>query len=198
MWKFSESIPAERRERLLSYADFSEIALLLADARPIKFIWEPYDNTFLKGCHRASFLLEVSSPTYDAFFNSPVGYRGEYAASISRGEAANSQLIRQLENSLLKNVHNESINLQLIQKSLRAEGAKIWIYEREVEKQLGRDKAEILYPPWQDNSSTGVGLLAPVGNKLVVCGGWLDSLEQEQLNPAKSSRSLEIHTSGYS
>ena len=82
--------------------------------------------------------------------------------------------------------------------SLRAIEAKVWIYESEVESQLGEEHPAILYAPWAESSETGVGLLAPVGTFLEVKGGWLDRQGKERRNPVKSNRSNEIREFGYS
>lgn len=77
MWTMSTALLRERVERLLSYANFGAVVDLIADSVSIlDFEWEPFEADRLRGCHRASFLLRVSPDAYDAFFNSPVGYRG--------------------------------------------------------------------------------------------------------------------------
>jgi len=76
--------------------------------------------------------------------------------------------------------------------------AKIWIDEDEESVQHGGTEAEILYPPWQQNSETGVGLLAPLGSRLIIMGGWVDATCVVRNNPDKNGRSSEIHETGYS
>jgi len=86
----------------------------------------------------------------------------------------------------------------LIIASLRAVQAKLWIYEREVELQLGAQDPAVMYEPWISNSEDGAGLLAPIGERLEVKGGWLDAAGIECLDPAKITRSSEIHQVGFS
>lgn len=199
IWQFSKFLPADRIQRLLAYTSFDQIASLVETAKVTGFEWEPFHNDRLKGCNRASFLLNVSETIYDAFFNSPMGYRAQYAASISAGESANRMLLSKLELKLLEFAKplNDAPNMR-VQTSLRARDAKIWIYEPEVEAQLGLETPVIMYLRWQKESSDGVGLLAPIGTKLEVKGGWLNGKDNECRDPIKATRSEDIHRVGYS
>jgi len=201
IWRFAESFPADRTQRLLKYTSFDEIASFMKAAKVIDFAWEPFQHKRLKGCNRASFLLQVSEQLYDAFFNSPVGYRSQYAVGISAGESANRKLLSKLEAKLLE--FAKPLNLApetrvQVQTSLCATDAKLWIYEPEVEGQLGEETPAIIYFPWQQSSTDGVGLLAPVGTKLEVKGGWLDSQGYEHRDPFKATRSEDIYRHGFS
>ena len=198
-WQYADSVGAARAQRLLSLSAFTEVVELVVTAHVASLTWEPFMGTVLTGCSRASFLLKVSPITYDAFFNSPAGYRGQFALSPSEGEAANRLLLTRLEPKLIgfATERNEAPSSAVLA-SLRAAEAKFWICESEVESQLGEEHPAILYTPWADSSETGVGLLAPVGTSLEVKGGWLDSQGQERRNPGKANRSNEIHELGYS
>src|SRR6266536_4411423 len=104
MWEFADAIPRERTERLHAHSGFvAVIALIIKDASITAFAWEPFNAERLSGCHRASFLLKVSEHAYDAFFNAPAGYRGQYARSREAGEKANRALLSNLEPLLLAN-----------------------------------------------------------------------------------------------
>jgi hypothetical protein len=200
MWAFSTALPHERVERLLSYASYGAVLdLIVESVSVLAFEWESFKTDRLKGCHRASYLLQVSSNAYDAFFNSPEGYRGQFALSIRAGEAANHELLNTLKDKLFEFESNQrTIPLALLKTSLNAVDAKVWIFEREVEKHLGDDTPEILYTPWQLATSDGVGPRAPLGCKLEVKGGWLDLQGREHRDPYKASRSNDIHTVGFS
>jgi hypothetical protein len=198
-WQYADSVDTARAQRLLSLSAFSEVVELVAKAQVVDFTWEPFTGTPLAGCSRASFILRVPPTSYDAFFNSPAGYRGQYALSASDGESANRRLLRSLEPKLLSFAAKKNdAPPSAVSASLRASEAKLWIYESEVEAQLGEEQPAILYTPWAESSETGVGLLAPVGTSLEVKGGWLDRQGQERRNPAKANRSNEIHELGYS
>ncbi len=135
-----------------------------------------------------------------AFFNSPAGYRGQFAASVAAGEEANRKLLMQVEARLLAYAENRSSVTQTdIRNSLRAAQAKVWIFESEVEAQLCATAPAITYALWKAQASEShVGLLAPVGTRLEVKGGWLTPDGVERLNPGKSGRSEDIHRTGFS
>ena len=198
LWSFSSKLPQQRVEALLSYQSFETVLALLSSATVISFAWEPFRKEVLHGCNRACFLIETTPQVYDAFFNSPVGLRAQYAISPTHGEAANRRLLASLE-SRLHGFKRESVlpEAETIHWSLCAPEAKIWIHEKEVEMQLCGDEPEILYPPWARCSESGVGLLAPCGTKLEVMGGWLNSSVVVVPNPEKATRSRDIHTCGF-
>lgn len=183
----------------MSHSSFEAVQARLAAARVAAFIWEPYRGPELRGCHRASFLLDVSASTYDAFFNSPVGLRAQYALAPAHGEAANRRLLTVLAGKLLRRGLQEGApGKERILWSLGASQAKIWIYEDEVQMQMGASEPAINYAPWAAASESGAGLLAPIGRQLQVMGGWLDQTGVVSLNPKKESRSFEIHRTGFS
>lgn len=198
-WRFAGSISAERAAKLSGYQTFDAIANLVADAAITEFAWELFGETALRGCSRASFLLRVEPTTYDAFFNSPVGYRAQFAISVFEGEKANRYLLTLLESKLLAFASaRKTVSESFVAASLHGAEAKLWIYEREVETQMGRENGEIEYLPWSTESEDGAGLLAPVGTMIEVKGAWLDSRGQVRHNLAKAHRSNEIHRTGYS
>lgn len=199
LWQFGTSVEHQRTERLLHFASFDDVVWLLHDATITHFVWESFTDKRLKGCNRATFLLRVSPNAYDAFFNSPVGYRAQYAMGTSTGEQANRQILSSLEQRLLAFALADGQQYKLlILGSLRASQAKIWIYEQEVEDQLGEQKAAILYQPWLKSSLDGAGLLAPIGQQLEVKGGWVNPQGNECVDPAKATRSQDIHDVGFS
>lgn len=198
-WQFTNAVDASRAKRLFELSEFSKVVALVAKAHVTDFAWEPFANVSLAGCNRASFLLKVTPETYDAFFNSPVGYRAQFAKSPAEGEAANRNLLNTLAPMLLTFSATRQLAPQReVAASLRAGEAKIWILESEVESQMGDECPAIQYAPWIEASESGVGLLAPVGTLLEVKGGWLDRAGKERRNPAKTSRSRDIFEAGYS
>jgi len=127
-WEFTAEVGEDRAARLYSWPDFRPIVLALkAVASVDKFWWEPYRDADLKGCNRASFTLKVPSSLYDAFFNSPNGYRGQYARASSVGEAANRLLLHELEELLLAREFDRPVDATLdrIRMSLRGTDAKV-------------------------------------------------------------------------
>ena len=189
----------ERRSRLTALLSFEEIATEISrTAEVIAFEWESYRGERLRGCNRAAFLLHVSEDIYDAFFNSPVGYRAQYAINQKRGEEANRSLIGMIQGKLLSYANEHSdVALDLVRASLDATDAKSWIREQQVHDQLGDDFAEIRFERWIQESEDGVGLRAPLGTQIEVNGGWFDAGGREHRDPRKASRSYEIYTTGF-
>ncbi len=197
LWSFTPKFPLFRAEKLLSYQSFESVLELMSTATVIAFAWEPFRELALRGCNRASFLVEVSPEAYDAFFNAPVGLRGQYALSPMHGEAATRRLLSAFESRLIA-FAGSAVSRPDVHRSLCAPEAKIWIHESEVQSQLGGADPDILYPMWEKCSESGAGVLAPFGRKLEIMGGWLNTSGQVVSNPAKARRSSEIHECGFS
>jgi hypothetical protein len=199
LWSFAPTVPALRTGALLAYRSFEAVLELLATATVSAFTWEPFKRESLRGCNRAAFLIDVTPEAYDAFFISPMGLRAQYAVSVTHGEAANRRLLSSFEPRLRSFQRPQAVpTAEQVHWSLCGSEAKIWIYEDEVQDQLGRTEPEILYAPWEASSESGVGLLAPYGRKLHVMGGWLSPSDVVVPNPDKATRSADVHRSGYS
>lgn len=199
MWSFANSVSADRARSLLSLGSFEVVLELLGSARVDAFAWSKYRGVKLQGCYRVEFLLIVESQAYDAFFNAPIGLRAQYAKSEEHGETATRRALSVLGTKLMAYPRPNARPTEAeVRWSLAAPQAKIWIDEGEVAAQLGESTPQLLYQRWEENSETGVGLLVPCGNRLIVCGGWLDSSSVVRNNPDKASPSTEIHTTGYS
>jgi hypothetical protein len=195
-FQYTSVVPPSRVSALFGWRSFDEIVSRLANSPVISYEWEPYRTSLLSGCSRASFVLKVDSPMYDAFFNSPCGIRAMYAVSPSTGEAADRLLIDALTPTLLSFSNSDVPLHPWTAKSLGVREAKTWIVEPEVEDQLSSEPA-IIFAPWERESLAGEGLRAPVGTLLEVKGGWLDASGAEQRNPNKAHRSLTLHKTGY-
>ena len=200
MWTFHNTVPQARREELLKWPSFTNIVgRLMFEAQVQGFRWEHGDSSHLRNCRRSDFLLRVPQNLYDAFFNSPVGYRGQYAISPDIGILKNRELIDALSTKLIAFIDGTD-DVGAVRASLGGSEAKVWIDEdeREVQEHGYDDTPEIDFAVWAANSDTGIGLRAPLGERLVVLGGWLDRYGNERLNPAKSRRSEDIHETGFS
>jgi len=198
-WQFTSALEPERAALLLSLRSFDEIIKSLATCNIAPLYWEPATKLELRGCHRATFVLTVSTDVYDAFFNAPVGYRGQFTISETRGEAATRKIIETLLPRLLE-VATEDVSVphQMVIKSLQGKQAKIWIDESEVDDQLTDPTPSIDYPDWEFNDRNGQGLRAPRGTKLEVKGGWIGPLGEGVIDPSKNNRSRNINRTGYS
>jgi hypothetical protein len=198
-WKFTSYIAQERAIRLTSWKSFDEIAEYLATCKISRFDWERANKRELRECSRASFVLTVSHDVYDAFFNAPIGYRGQFAISEAQGEAANRKIIETLLSQLLDfTSEHPTPTREFVMKSLQSHQAKIWIDEIEVEDQLTDQPPSIDYREWEFNDPGGQGLRAPRGTTLVIKGGWVDYTGEEVRNPSKNNRSRNINRTGYS
>jgi hypothetical protein len=198
-WAFSADFNQVRRARLECITSFAAVVDRIRGGTIENFVWEPGAAPRLKGLKRAAFLIRVSRETYDAFFNSPQGYRAQYAKSAERGVSANRDLLNSLESRLLAySRQTETTADGLILSSLRGEGAKGWICEGEVQSHMGSSAPEILYGPWVSATTDGAGLLAPVGTLIEVKGAWVNSHGEVVTDPFKIRRAQEIHEVGYS
>jgi hypothetical protein len=199
LWTFHSNIDATRQESLLAWSSFENVVgALLLGTEVAAFKWRDASAVFLAGCHRAEFLLHVSPYTYDGFFNSPVGYRAQYAISAANGAARNRELIDSLQTLLLAAAEgSRSASSADIAASIAAPEAKVWIDEDEAMSHYIEEAPEIAFPRWilPEHSC---GLRAPVGSRLVVLGGWVDQTGAIRPNPYKARRAEEIHEQGYS
>jgi hypothetical protein len=141
--------------------------------------------------------LRVPNHLYDAFFNSPVGYRGQFAVSPNQGEKSNAFLIDILMNKLAA-AAPKAPQAGWIEASLRGVQAKVWIDEAEVQDHLFDEAPEIDFSRWLHDCGSSVGVRAPLGTRLVVYGGWIDNTGLERINPKKVRRSQEIYECGFS
>lgn len=195
-WSYAHSTPANRVATLLACQSFDSIVARVARASIVSVEWECFRTATLAGCNRVSAILRVSEADYDAFYNSPVGIRAQYARSESHGELADRQLVTALEPRLLPELEVlATVPRDWLQRSLRGREAKVWIFESEVEGQDADDV--IIYAPWERQGLAREGLRAPIGTLLEVKGAWLDQSGYEKSNPAKAHRSYTIHRTGY-
>jgi hypothetical protein len=194
-WTFTERVLPARRECLLAYHQFDEVVALLRSARIEPLYRERATAPHLTGCHRASFKLNVHQSAYDAFFNAPAGYRGQYALGEAQGTRANRAVLAALMPRMLTAFPTSAMSLA-VSTSLHGKQAKIWINEPEVQDQLGDPCASIDWPEWQFNEPDGQGLRAPLGSILEVKGAWIDSTGHEVINPYKCGRARNIYRTG--
>ena len=197
LWRFTSEVDPKRSADLFAWSSFDQIADEIL-ANPVgQLYWEDATAPHLKGCSRATFELTVEPDAYDAFFNSPQGYRGQFARSEAAGELANRTLIDRLFPRLLAAAGNHPANADgRVTKSLRGAQAKIWIVESEVDAQLLDPQPAIVFPTWEFNAPNGQGLRAPRGTRLEVKGAWLDPAGNEAPNLAKRRRSNFIYATG--
>jgi hypothetical protein len=198
LWHFSSSVSAARQAAMAAFASYQAVLVALESCEVQYFTWEAPRDTELGGCERACFRLRVNQTVYDAFFNSPVGYRAQFALGANIGFEGNIKALDVLEPRLIRFAQIRGQADDRVGWSLRAPDAKIWIDESEVQEQMSACDPQILYEPWQSRSQDGAGLLAPLGELLEVKGAWVDSTGRFRPNPKKSDRADDIHQVGYS
>lgn len=200
LWKYFANVDSERQAQLLSAPPFDiQATALILTTQLEGFCWEQFSGSRLKGCKRAVFLLRIPEVQYDSLFNSPNGYRGQYAVSPTVGENANRLLVDRIKGAVVTQARQRfGIDNELAALSLGGEGAKIWIYELDVESHYFDETPEIDFERWRVNSDTGAGLKAPRGTRLELKGAWLDADGEIRLDPYKTNRSADIHMTGFS
>jgi len=212
LWEFTEFVPMERRDRLTSVPSFDDVIGRVVCGTVNFFAAEPRCNPPCVGCFRAFFKIKIRECDYDAFFNSPVGYRAQYCIDPGNGESENRRLIDSLTSACLNYAHGREPNHfpgNLVAASLRGVDAKIWIKEKDLPV---TDEIHISYPPWvakvhaaesgtiADQAARAkalAGVHAPVGTHLELKGAWVDSEGLECRDPAKAARAIEIRDYGF-
>jgi len=207
LWTFTESISPERRKRLLAIETFQEVIRQLQAGKISLFAVDPRP-----GFARVFFRLLVTEEAYDAFFNSPKGYRAQYCLNSAYGAKQNRRLVDALTEACLS--YSESspqpgFPRGRVIASLGGVGAKVWITESDLPD---GGEVHINYEPWlkkaqQANvgaiadqaarANAGVGVLAPIGTQLEIKGAWVSQDCTEWLDPKKAHRDEEIRDYGF-
>lgn len=212
LWDFTSLIPAVRRQRLLAIQSFQEVIERVVRGTTDFFATEPRGNAPCLGCSRAFLRVRVDELTYDAFFNSPIGYRAQYCLSTENGEEQNRRLIAAITPMCLSYSEGKEQNDFLTDKilaSLRGIDAKAWIKDSDLPDV---NEVHIDYGPWVAKATVvsrgtptdkaarakaAVGVLAPVGTHIEIKGAWLTPDGRECRDPSKALRAQEIHDYGY-
>jgi hypothetical protein len=212
LWDFTAALSQGRREMLLSVCSFDQIVDWIVAGTVDSFTAEERIRSPCHGCRRAFFTIRVSESHYDAFFNSPVGYRAQYCMSVAHGEKQNRRLIEAVTPMCLRfatGTPEPGFPTEMIEASLRCTDAKAWIPERD---RPNANEVHIDYSPWlaklraateggasdqAARSNAEVGVLAPIGSHLEIKGGWLVAGGSEWRDPCKARRAEEIRDYGY-
>jgi hypothetical protein len=213
LWGFSAAVSEIRQRGLVAIADFAAVVARVVEGTVVRFAVEPRQNPPCLGAYRAVFRLRVAGPAYDAFFNSPVGYRAQYSVGVEQGEQCNRELIAALTPQCLAFAEGQAPSYfsdRLIAASLGGQAAKIWIDETDLN---GLEGTHITFQPWVAKAAAATGgtwadmaarskaesgILAPVGAHLELKGAWIMPDGSECRDPAKEGRSREIHEYGFS
>lgn len=163
------------------------------------------------------FRFDISCQTFDVFFNSPYGYRGQYLFDPVEGTKKNCQLIAALSDKLLARTSEAAECLAQMRCSLASEHAKVWIEEEQHNPRTPELVVEIRVPEWEaaataahkrmragDSTLTAkevdriYGVRAPVGRTLKVMGAWIGTDGALGAVPSKLRRAEEIRAYGVS
>jgi hypothetical protein len=204
-WRFVVSFDAERRERLTRFNTFSKVVDALMSSLTVNGGWIcEATNLGPKNCWRPIASMTVSRDAFDAFFNSPGGYRAKFLESAESGQAANGTLLRLLEPSLssavLHDVGTDRLASDSIRSAFLANSAKIWPDESELDFVEATD--DLAIGKWRIgcesvNAPSGVSLWAPEGTELLAIGAFIDPFGNEVVARRKVLRRFELHDCGF-
>lgn len=220
-WKFQE-IDTDRIDRLSRpFAFEALIDVIYHEMRTSEFDWEPGLDAEVRGKHRPVFLIDVSEPTFDRFFNSAWGYRGKFAESAEDGQAANAEILARVSSALVSSVNCGVAFRNVLSRSLTSEFARVWISERDSNLKVNdvRLLEQLMFDRWLNSArdswqriqaewakgSKGVevdldrilGVRAPIGTRLKVMGAWVDPDGTLSCHSKKSGRAEGIHLHGF-
>ena len=191
-WSFADDFCARRTAALSRWPSFAAVAEAVLGGRVHAVGWESFTQNRLAGCWRMGFVLHfANTEVCDAFYNSPAGYRAQFARNVEQGTAANHWLIEQLEPRLLTVCRERGVDVLPVQRSLQGEQAKVWIAEPNDRSHLQGSPA-IRCHQW-----SGPGACAPTVERLEIKGAWLDSTGTAVDDPRKASRAQDIHDTGF-
>ena len=160
---------------------------------------------------RAVYCAEVGEPLFDAFFNSELGYRGQYFASPEKGLEANRLLLDALTDDLLLWTERgcPAADLRAVAESLSLPSAKAWLseaslklcdscmdewsppYRPELEIENGRwERCQHVYAEW--------GRQAPRFKTLRFFGAFVNAEHCEWVPDHKIGRAKDIWARGWS
>jgi hypothetical protein len=160
---------------------------------------------------RAVYCAEITPPLFDAFFNSPLSYRGAYFVSPETGLEANRLLFNVLTPSLVSWATQRYSNLDQdwMTESLSLPSAKAWLaeeplalcnacvgqwstsYRSELQIENGRwELSKHVHATW--------GRQAPQLTKVRFFGGFVNSEHQEWIASHKLGRAKQIWEHGWS
>jgi len=88
-WKFVASFDRERAQRLVAFDTFEKVLGVVTASLDIIGGWVcPAADLGHDNCWRPTVSFAVSPGAFDAFFNSPGGYRAQFLSSPESGQAA--------------------------------------------------------------------------------------------------------------
>lgn len=204
-WKFAAGFDVGRRRALEAWESFEAVTTaVVSEAKDREVRQEACLTRNIPPAARIAVVFSVSHATFDAFYNSPVGYRAQFLIDPDHGQAANARLIAQLagEFALQWPIDPllEPMTPANIMHSLCCPSAKIWIHEDHLGSRVG---GLLDVDKWRAAAASGVhkarlGLEAPTGFTLELKGAFVDSHGNEYVPDNKRRRRFELHDWGFS
>jgi hypothetical protein len=204
-WAFAPSFDPIRGGRLAAFDTFAKVAAaVIASSKIVGAKLCEASSLGAKDCWRPTVSVAVSPEAFDAFFNSPGGYRAQYLVGPEEGQAANGALIRALEprlsEAVVEHCGSTKLSAEWIQNAFVANSAKIWPNEADLDfLDVTHDLAVDSWRNNRDlvNAPAGAGLWAPEGTQLTVFGAFMDPWGNEIVARNKIGRRFEIHACGF-
>ena len=170
-----------------------------------------------KGLWRPIVWFEVTAETFDQFFNSPYGYRGQFLLDAGLGREANNQVLLALAELLVQQAAQNPAIAEQVRQSLVSSHAKIWIDEEQHNPKAPELLIQVRVPVWEAAASAVherlsrhdptlttkeidriYGVRAPSGSTLKALGAWVAPDGSLLVVPSKLRRAEEIHAYGVS
>jgi len=170
-----------------------------------------------KGSWRPIIWFDVEDETFDHFFNSPYGYRGQFLIDAAAGHEANNQVLAALATALVQGAALDLSLAEQVKRSLVSPLAKVWIKEDQDIPRTPELIIQVLVPEWvaaatavherlarKDPTLTTkevdriYGVRAPSGSILKIMGAWIGPDGSLNVVPSKLRRAEEIKAYGVS
>jgi hypothetical protein len=219
-WSFEPKIVSTKRaSQLLVPFDYGDLVnRITTEAVDINGHIEKATNQELSGCRRPIFRIKVRPDTFDLFFNSPWGYRGQYFVDENNGVEQNSRLVAALATKLIKCLQLDKNEQVMVNKSLMMKSAKIWIAEKgqintadynlkigihnpswiKVAKEARKALDQYITPKPEEKLNAILGVRAPTGEVLDIKGAWISKDSLEHVDKYKQNRAKNICKYGFS
>src|SRR5262249_44803083 len=142
-WTFSDLVPKDRRDKMLALASFDEVIALVTAGLVDCFEIETRKNSEYR---RAFFRLHVRELVYDAFLNSPVGYRAQFCRGIENGPEQNRRIMEAVTEVWIKAIsERKQEEREMVMASLSGTDAKVLINDNDWTQ---IEEIHIMHQPW--------------------------------------------------
>lgn len=205
-WTFVDDFCPTRRGRLEKFDTFDKVLQVVCETSEVVAAHMCEGKELgPNDCWRPVVVLTVEKEAFDAFFNSPGGYRAQYLADPDCGQAANNRLLRTLEprltNAVVERCSEERLGRGRISNAFLANSAKIWPDESELN--VANATIDLDIDVWKQpcewiNFPKNARLWAPEGTRLKAFGAFIDKWGNEVTSRKKIRRRFDIHECGFS